>query len=435
MLRIPFLTDLDSRAAVKGSRDPLGVQQIWTRLGRNVVGNLTTVSNSVRDFTTLLVGYYFTEQLSKELGVGSELPVFLKWEQLAAYSRAHVNGDYSFRGTEKVRKSLSEGSRVVLSDDRAHQILGNQKIYGLWGLYTMPSRASGMVDDDPPRLTPSAIEFVEKNYIPLLEKSCGRDAKRIRELLMQRQSMIDLDRGHADVVSGVAKLLQRKLSTREKEFYRYHLLLGGPENSTAGKQARLAELLSTTLDDKDFTWSLATVTALSQDARNRGDAWQPLANDLYRIKTSEAVLAPVSALFTYILGLDGKPISSLADRISNEWEGGLQTIVPDDFRELRNDLGVTDSMTADRWIAVADALHGGDYKTLVHRLVEQNTHVMASRGGAPWVELDSGNLRIRFRDEHGSLPKRDSISSLWRFPYFLDSMRIMADTLKEKQSG
>src|SRR3989442_15950904 len=36
MLTTPFLTDLDSRAAVKGSRDPLGIQQIWTRLGRHV---------------------------------------------------------------------------------------------------------------------------------------------------------------------------------------------------------------------------------------------------------------------------------------------------------------------------------------------------------------------------------------------------------------
>jgi hypothetical protein len=37
----------------------------------------------------------------------------------------------------------------VISDDRAHQILGNQKIYGLWGLYTMPARASGLLDGDP----------------------------------------------------------------------------------------------------------------------------------------------------------------------------------------------------------------------------------------------------------------------------------------------
>src|SRR6516162_3171437 len=137
MLGVPFLTDLDSRAAVKGSRDPLGIQQIWARLGRRVVGNLTTVSNSLRDFTTLLLGYYFAEQLSHELGSGTELTTFLKWEQLVAYSRAAVNKDFAFRGTERVRKNLNEGSRVTISDDRSHQILGDQKTYGLWGLYTM----------------------------------------------------------------------------------------------------------------------------------------------------------------------------------------------------------------------------------------------------------------------------------------------------------
>jgi hypothetical protein len=69
----PFLTDLDARAQVKGSRDPLGAQSVWTRLGRQVVGNLTTVTNSVRDFTTLLLGYYFAERVATELGPGSEL--------------------------------------------------------------------------------------------------------------------------------------------------------------------------------------------------------------------------------------------------------------------------------------------------------------------------------------------------------------------------
>ncbi len=31
---MPFLTALDSRAKIKGSRDPLGIQPIWTRLRR-----------------------------------------------------------------------------------------------------------------------------------------------------------------------------------------------------------------------------------------------------------------------------------------------------------------------------------------------------------------------------------------------------------------
>jgi len=112
------------------------------------------VSNSVRDFTTLLLGYYFAELLVDDLGPGSELATFLKWEQLAAYSRAVVNKDSGFRGTEKVGKNLSDGSRITLCDDRIHQILSNQKIYGLWGLYSMPARASGLLEGDPCRLTP-----------------------------------------------------------------------------------------------------------------------------------------------------------------------------------------------------------------------------------------------------------------------------------------
>lgn len=66
MIADPFLTDIDPQAAIKGSRDPLGIQPIWTHLGRRVVGNLTTVSNSVRDFTTTILGYYFAERVAKE---------------------------------------------------------------------------------------------------------------------------------------------------------------------------------------------------------------------------------------------------------------------------------------------------------------------------------------------------------------------------------
>ncbi|SRR6266542_1262335 len=66
MMTVPFLTDIDPQAAVKGSRDPLGLQTIWARLGRHVVGNLTTVSTSVRDFATLVLGYYFAERVANE---------------------------------------------------------------------------------------------------------------------------------------------------------------------------------------------------------------------------------------------------------------------------------------------------------------------------------------------------------------------------------
>ena len=153
LLHFPFLTSLDQRARVKGSRDPLGIQAIWTRLGRYVVGNLTTVSDSLRDFTVLLLGYRFAEELARDLGPGSEVGTFLRWEQLAAYARAHVNGDWSFRGTQRVGASLQAGTRVTISASREHQILGNQKTYGLWGLYSSPARVSGLLSRESLGLT------------------------------------------------------------------------------------------------------------------------------------------------------------------------------------------------------------------------------------------------------------------------------------------
>jgi hypothetical protein len=433
MLRIPFFTDLDSRAAVKGSRDPLGIQQIWTRLGRHVVGNLTTVSNSVRDFTTLLLGYHFAHQNAQELGPGTELSTFLKWEQLAAYSRAEINGDFAFRGTEKVRKNLADDSRVCLSDDRSHQILGNQKIYGLWGLYTMPARSSGLVDGDPPQLTPPATEVVERLYLPILEEGAGRDAKRIRELLRQKQCRIDVKKGDAGLVAAVAKVLRRKLQTRERECFRFHLLHGGPQDATAGRQQQLADLLDETLNQKDFSWSPATVGQLAKSARSRGEKWEPLAYRLHRIRTGEAVLAPSSALFTYLLGLDGKTINGVASRLSSEWGAGLRSATLDEFRDLHAELGAGDTATGDRWVGIADSLVRGDYKVVVTLLIEQNKNVMAARGGAPWIEPRDGKLHVRFRDEQGSLPKQNELGQMWRFPYFLDSLRSVADTLKEKR--
>lgn len=430
MLTIPFLTDLDSRAAVKGSRDPLGIQQIWTRLGRHVVGNLTTVSNSLRDFTTLFLGYYFAARLADALGSGTELATFLKWEQLAAYARGVVNDDWAFRGTERARKNLSASPRVTLSDEATAQILGNQKIYGLWGLYTVPGRASGLIDSEHPRLTPPALEFVERFYLPQLEAGAGKDGRRIVELLRGRSTRIDVRGNEAPVIKAVGAVLRPRVAPAEREFYRRHLLHGGPQDETAGRQQQLAEILGPTLGAGDFAWSPAMVGSLAKNARARGGEWHALADRLERIRTSETVLAPVSALFTHLLGLDGKPVEFAAKRLTDAWGPLARTIDPQAFGILRGELAAIDASSADRWVGVANALAAGDYAGLTRLVLEQNKAVMADRGGAPWIESRQDVLHVRFREEQGRLPKRAEIPSLWRFSYFLDSLRSIASALR-----
>jgi hypothetical protein len=55
----------------------------------------------------------------------------------------------------------------------------------------------------------------------------------------------------------------------------------------------------------------------------------------------------------------------------------------------------------------------------------------ARSSAAPWAEERGGKLVVRFRDESGSLPPREGLRDLWRFPYFLDSLRRVTLALKE----
>ena len=80
ILRQPFLTVLDPRDRTTGSRDPLGIQSLWTRLGRSVIGNLTTQTTSWQDFITTMVGYWLIEVAREEKLDVQPIEIFLKWE-------------------------------------------------------------------------------------------------------------------------------------------------------------------------------------------------------------------------------------------------------------------------------------------------------------------------------------------------------------------
>jgi hypothetical protein len=435
LLQVPFLTELDSRAAVKGSRDPLGIQSIWTRFGRHVVGNLTTVTTSVLDFTTLLLGYWFAERVADKEGPGGELGTFLKWEQLAAYARAKVNGDFAFRGVERVRRNLSEGGLITLSDNPTYQILSNQKIYGLWGLYTVAARTSDLLSGDLPRLTSPAQAFMERYYVPVLAEFGGRDARRIREVLSLSPARLNLDGADAAMLGAVAKALRPALSDEDRAFYTFYLLYGGPRDATGGRQRQLAELLRDTLKDQAFAWSPTAVSQLAKVAVGNGRSWDDLAHYLRRIHTSEPILAPASAVFTHLLGLDGKTSDFVSRRLRDAWGDGLRTVNAVAFAELTSEIGDGDGPTGERWTGIADALASGEYGRLVELLLAQNAAVMSQRGGAPWIELRGGRLHVRFRDEEGGLPGRDELPGLWRFPYFLNSVRSMAADLEPTGRG
>lgn len=434
MLTTPFLTDVDPQLAVKGSRDPLGLQTIWARLGRHVVGNLTTVSTSVRDFTTLVLGYYFAERVANESAGDGDLGVFLRWEQLAAYARGEINGDWKFRGVDRVKKNLQPGARIRLGTDATAQILSNQKTYGLWGLYSVPARSSGFVEGDPTRLTAVGRELVERIYLPIFAKEGLRNADAIVARLAKPRSDLDLGRTDRRLVEAVAKVLAKRLSSAERETYKAHLLLGGPQDKTAGGQATLAKAMESTFDEEQWVLSPPRVRHLAKRCRSEGDLGRVVADRLERIRTAELLLAPSAALFGVMLNSDGQTIPELARNVRRHWGASMRTIDPGETAALETELrdSTGDAEAGRRWVKLAQALGGGEFDGALTLLMEQNAFVMKARAaGGPWVDLSDGRIRVRFRDENaGELPDKSELQDFWRHSYFLDSLRTIALALR-----
>jgi len=439
MLRTPFLTELDSRAAIKGSRDPLGVQQIWSRLGRQVVGNLTTVSNSVHDFTVLLLGYYFVERVADEVGTNADLATFLKWEQLAAYARAAVNKEAGFRGTERVHKRVQAGGRVQLGTEHDAQILSNQKIYGLWGLFTVPAKASGLLDGDPVRLTAAGRDLVENVYLKLLSTEGFSDGRAIVKRLREPTSSLELSERSKDapLLKAIAKLI-KALPPRAKQIYREHLLFGcldEDQHKTQGRQRIFANLLLDSLDEKDWQLSPLSLADMARRARPNGSKGEELADYLNRICTVERLIAPSVAFFEYALGCDGQRTEDIAADVRKTWGTALRKTL--DLAAIEKLVSALDSPKEDadagrRWVNIARALHEARYEDVLDLLLLQNTAVMKARAAAaPWATVRDGRLQVQFRDEHQPhLPAQSELPRYWRHAYFIESLREVARTLR-----
>lgn len=425
---MPFLTDIDSRAAIKGSRDPLGAQAIWTLLGRHVVGGLTTNTTSVRDFVVLLLGYWFIEKLDEAGSREEALPVFIRWEQLASYARFEA-GDRTFRGTTKTSAFLSEGKAVTISAHPAYQILANQKIYGLWGLYSQSARASGLLDEKEPRLTPAARDLAEKVYRDLL----GRETVgRIVDLLGKRETKIRPGNGDERLLGAIAKTLgvKRKRADLETTTFRETLAWGGPGDATRtkGLQKQLAGIFLERDGDPKVGLDGGDVREVAKVAGRHGHA--ALRDRLEQILAAESVIAPATAAFQYVLARDGARLSAVADQISDQWGGSLQKRADGaGFEALKSDVhkALRDAQTTDLWLETARRMSEGDVAGLLESLVAINRDVMWKRDKAsPWVQVTNGKLDVHFADERAKLPLAEQLASFWVSPYFLGALRAIA---------
>ena len=421
-----FFTQEDPNAKIKGSRDPLGAQPIWTAFGRHVVTNLTTQTNSGRGFTILLLGRYFAEQAIEGGQIGHELALdaFLRFEQIGAYVRqvAH-NASGDIRGIERVRSRLEEyGGVVPIRADPTGFILGDQRVNGLWGLFSVSARVSGLIPDGPVGLTPEATAFIEREYVPILQPVTDRLSQ-----LVASDGRLDTSTPEAGF-SALAQVLSDTFTQEEQRFYGEYLRDGlYVRNQGSARQQALRQLM---VDHVDLQAPIdrTEIVRLYEAARSvDGD----LANRLYRIARVEAVLAPAMSVFDFVLTCHHRPLDEVADELAERWD----TSVPNIDVEMNQDLLVeVDSVWTEAVRQCFDrcqhGLSSGNYRDALQAILEWHKHVMNTRGGASWVQVgEDGTLDVRYRGTEQELPRRDELSELWRNSYFIDSLKAITRQL------
>jgi hypothetical protein len=219
------------------------------------------------------------------------------------------------------------------------------------------------------------------------------------------------------------------LREAEKPFWTYHLVHGGPSDRTAGRQRRFATLLRRTLAGSRFAFTQKSVRRLARQAEAEDEQ---LAQCLLDIAASESVLAFADVIFGYLQTLDARQVASAIDDLRQRWPPRLAMVDRDGIASLRNELAAASGSPriATEWVDLSTDLAEGRWGDAIARLLLINKLVMEGRGGAPWVVEERGTFRVRYRGESSSLPSADELNDIWRYPYFMDSLRLVVQELE-----
>lgn len=396
-----FISLLDDRARPKGSRDPLGFELIWTHFGRKVVGNLTTITSSLENFTVALLGFCWANELAgQEQSPANQAEIqkfFLRYEQMTAYLRFYQKSG-SIMGKNRVARRVADQNDAISIDEKTQQILSNQASYGLWGLYSSALRDTGLIKGNERQPTASGMKIValletrlNKALLIDLLTSSSVAKQRLEDVSHQFLSAIN----HPDIQQS---LLQS-------------LLLGSGGNhlqqelwqKTEGI-ARLGKLPEAGPDDLPIYLATLFDSHLSPD----------LQQALKWIIDIERILTATNNLFHYCRMKDGEPITTIIQSLENKQYG---------YGWLVDHLNGVDFPRKAELEKILQALKQNNYREAIQVTLQLNKEVMAGRGGAPWVELASDDkLRVTVKNEAGNLAENgEALQKRWDYEYFLKS--------------
>ena len=350
-------------------------------------------------------------------------------EQICAYVRhnAHgVGGD--IRGIDRVRRN-SQNRSVKIDTASEHQIMSNQRAYGLWGLFTVPARVSGLIEGAQDLLTQEARELIEKKYLPQFESVLPD----LNTLLLKGGSLSI--REPSSVFETLIPVLSEQFDEEEVTFYRSYLCEGRYAKPTPiNSQTHLTQLV---VDNWQLDQPLTQekIVELSDKAKAIDEQ---LYHRLDQIVRADAVMLVISRIFDQILSRDRYSIADLARELKNAWgNAGIAFIEPSHNRDLIDEINQVyeDKEIARLFDQCQIGIYEGRYADVADLLLKWNQLIQSRRGGAPWVRIgNGGKFDVRYRSFEYPLPTVAELEVSLRFTYFFDALQNIASQLTRQSA-
>ncbi len=372
-----FLTEKDPDYTIKGSRDPLGFQSIWQKLGRKIIKDLSTVSVSITDFQVMSFAWYFWADRSDK----NFMAFFYKFEQACAYSRELYFENSSYNGKDFVSKRKNDSS-FRLSTNNADTILSNQKAYGVFGKYNRP-------------FTEMRIKYQE-DFKSVMESAINEKTNPSKLLELVKKLITE------EVVSVTKKELKSiadllyQLSEAEKQFYEKIIL----EAPTHKCQNELYQLFKTHPELLEGTFQLYPFI----ESLFKYDISDELKSSLVEIKNTERVLYSYAKLFRH---LQSKHEWQLAELKQQE----LFSYFPE-----KQDYVFSDSIINQLNEELQHLKE--DTSKIALSAVVRNEVVSKRRNNLPWIKQEKGKL-VRYYSDGGREILKLDVNNEYENNYFI----------------
>lgn len=389
----------DDRARPKGSRDPLGAEATWSSLGRQIVGNLTTVTANLDNFIVALLCCHFANQNQSDPELIQEH--YLRAEQVAAYLKLAAGArEPGFLGITRASKNF-ERDRIVLGIAAEAQLLASQAGYGLWGLYSSALEGADLISGATRRLTKKGEvliqEIVTEFGLPNWNSFCNI------------ASAANLDKGAA---TNLAPMFISAIGSPTLRQTVVEALIAAQRDCAL--QAELFRLATSYLTEK-ADW---TISDFCNWILSHSEVTSELKTAMLRISSIDPLLDLADAVMSWLLGKNGEQMDTVAQTLQLH----VQKLQFDD--DWQNELELPHRTFLKRFQAAALV---GDASAIIQLLMAQNKTLMNARGGAAWIDLDGRNLAVRVKnDKPQDISKLGSPSSNWRYTYFIGAFLAIA---------